>query len=149
VTDGREHVVLAYGPRDAPAPLVRIQRESLLERFPLRSGAGEKPLWQESVRHLVQRGAGYASFVPMVGFDATLHERRGDLDAAATLLAHHLRGRPAHVLCAPGRGVASGDVADDDAAACAALTRRGVDLLSPVLLARRRTVPADAARAQH
>ena len=136
LTGGREHVVLAYGPRDARAPLVRVQRESLLERFPLAGGGAEKRVWQESVRHIVQHGAGYATFVPVAGFDAALRECLADPDASAALLAHHLRGRAARVLCVGGDGTAAGDMEEGDRIACAALARRGVDLLSPVLLAR-------------
>ena len=137
LTSGREHVVLAYGPRDAVAPLVRVQRESWLERFPLAGGGYEKRVWQESVRHIVEHGAGYAAFVPVAGFDAELRERPVDEEAPAALLAHHLRGRAAHVLCASSdEGSGADTVEANDRAACAALRRRGVALLSPVLLSR-------------
>ena len=98
LTDGRERVVLAYGPHDAATPLVRVQRESLLERFPLASGATHKPLWHEAVRRMVEHGAGIAAFVPVAGFDPELRERPADDDGTAALLAHHLRGRTACVL---------------------------------------------------
>ena len=98
LTDGRERVVLAYGPHDAATPLVRVQRESLLERFPLASGATHKPLWHETVRRMVAHGAGIAAFVPVAGFDPELRERPADDDGTAALLAHHLRGRTACVL---------------------------------------------------
>jgi len=114
LTDGRERVVLAYGPHDAASPLVRVQRESLLERFPLATGAVHKPLWHESVRRMVGHGAGYAAFVPVAGFDPELRERPANDDAAAVLLAHHLRGRTASVLSdgtldAPGGSADAGD----------------------------------------
>jgi GTP cyclohydrolase II len=98
LVDGRERVVLAYGPHDAPSPLVRVQHESLLERFPLASGGVHKRLWHETVRRMVEHGAGYAAFVPVAGFGAELRERPTADDASAELLAHHLRGRTARVL---------------------------------------------------
>lgn len=98
LVDGRERVVLAYGPHDAAAPLVRVQHESLLERFPLARGGVHKPLWHETVRRMVEHGAGCAAFVPVAGFDAELRELPAADDASAELLAHHLRGRAARVL---------------------------------------------------
>lgn len=135
---GREQVVLAYGADDAPAPLVRLQRESWLERFPLAAGGVQKPLWHETVRRVVQHGAGYVAFVPVVGFDHELRERAAEDDASAALLAHHLRGRPAHLLH---DGAPLGRAADD--ADEAALRRSGVALGTRSALAR----DAAAARA--
>jgi hypothetical protein len=97
LVDGRERVVLAYGVRDVE-PLVRVQRESLLERFPLATGGVHKSLWHESVRRIVEHGAGYAAFVPVAGFDAQLREREVADDGSAALLAHHLQGRRVRVL---------------------------------------------------
>jgi len=137
LTDGREHVVLAYGPRDAAAPLVRVQRESWLERFALAGGGSEKRLWHETVRRIVEHGAGYAAFVSVAGFDGELRERPLDDDAAIALLAHHLRGRAAQPLCALATGAPrAADVEAADRASCAALARQGVELLAPVLVAR-------------
>lgn len=133
---GREHVVLAHGPRDASAPLVRVQRESWLERFPLTGGGVHKRRWQESVRRIVEHGAGYAAFVPIDGFDGALHECSADDEAAAVLLAHHLRGRAGHLLRADDE-VVPGEVASGGCAASAALVRRGAALLSPVALVHR------------
>lgn len=120
LTDGRERVVLAYGPHDAPAPLVRVQHESLLERFPRATGAVHKPLWHETVRRMVEHGAGYAAFVPIAGFDLQLHEPVLDDDASAALLAHHLRGRTARVL--PDTVLAAPSVAGHEAAAMGPMT---------------------------
>lgn len=138
LTAGREHVVLAYGDPDARAPLVRVQRESWLERFAPAGGGGEKRAWREAVRHIVRHGAGYAAFVPVEGFDAGLRERPADDEVATALLAHHLRGRAAHLLCddaaPPGH----------DARVAAALERSGVELLEPVRIARDAVPGGDA-----
>jgi len=91
---GAERVVLTYGGDEACDPLVRIQRESLLERFPLADGGASKRLWHASVRQMVERGAGVATFVAPDGFDAELQEMPGDAAPSARLVAHHLHGRP-------------------------------------------------------
>ena len=75
-----------------------MQHESLLERFPLASGGMHKPLWYETVRRMVEHGAGCAAFVPLAGFDTELRECPAADAASAALLAHHLRGRAARVL---------------------------------------------------
>lgn len=89
---GKERVVLTYGDEDACEPLVRLQRESLLERFPLADGGANKRLWHASVREMVERGAGVAAFVAPDGFDADLEEIPGEEAPSALLLAHHRRG---------------------------------------------------------
>lgn len=91
---GAERIVLTYGGEEAAEPLVRIQRESLLERFSLADGGASKRLWHASVRKMVERGAGIATFVSPAGFDADLQEMPGDAAPSALLLAHHLHGRP-------------------------------------------------------
>jgi len=91
---GAERVVLTYGDLDAVEPLVRIQRESLLERFPLADGGASKALWHASVRQMMAHGGGLATFVSPDGFDAELQEMPGDAAPSARLLSHHLRGRP-------------------------------------------------------
>jgi 3,4-dihydroxy 2-butanone 4-phosphate synthase/GTP cyclohydrolase II len=91
---GMERVVLTYGSDEAAAPLVRVQRESLLERFSPAGGGASKRLWHASVRQMVERGAGIATFVSPDGFDAELQEMPGDAAPSARLLAHHLHGRP-------------------------------------------------------
>ncbi len=130
LTGGREHVVLAYGDPDARAPLVRVQRESWLERFAPAGRGSAKRAWREAARRIVEHGAGYAAFVPVEGFDAELRERPADDDIATALLAHHLRGRTAHPLCDDATSSAP------DARVAAALERAGVELLAPVNLAR-------------
>jgi GTP cyclohydrolase II len=115
---GAERVVLTYGRHDARDPqdrLVRLQRESLLERFPLAGGGATKCLWRASVRQIVERGAGVAVLVPPAGFTADLREVPGDPLPAARLAAHHLQGRAAHPLLFVGEPHPAGlDVLDHD-----------------------------------
>lgn len=118
-----ERVVLAYGTKDAPAPLVRVQRERLLERLPLRSGRRERERFSAAVARIVAAGAGLIGLVPARGFGPDLDEPPADAAPTAELLAHHLRGRPARVLTA----------ADEDEPS-AALVRAGVAVESRVEL---------------
>lgn len=113
---GAERVVLTYGDDQASDPLVRIQRESLLERFPLADGGASKRLWHASVRQMKERGAGVATFVSPDGFDAELHEIPNDAGPAMRLVAHHLRGRS-------GCPIVFED--ESDAVGLSALERRG------------------------
>jgi hypothetical protein len=105
---GAERVVLTYGGDQGADPLVRIQRESLLERFPLADGGASKRLWHASVRQMVARGAGVAMFVSPEGFDAELQEMPGDAAPAARLLAHHLHGRPSRPIVFEGEAETDG-----------------------------------------
>jgi 3,4-dihydroxy 2-butanone 4-phosphate synthase/GTP cyclohydrolase II len=89
---GAERVVLTFGSTEAAEPLVRVQRESLLERFPRADGAAKK-LWYASVREFVRHGSGIATFISPDGFDAQLREIPGDAAASVRLVAHHLQGR--------------------------------------------------------
>jgi hypothetical protein len=91
---GAERIVLSYGNIEAAEPLVRIQRESLLERFRLADGGAGKSLWHACVRRMVANGAGLVTFVSPDGFDADLQEMPGDAAPSARLLSHHLQGRP-------------------------------------------------------
>ncbi|MFN2427207.1 MAG: GTP cyclohydrolase II [Candidatus Binatia bacterium] len=107
LASGVERVVLSYG--DAAAdPLVRLQRESLLERFPLDGGGANKRLWHASVRQMIEHGAGLATFVSPDGFDAELEEMPGDAAPAARLLAHHLEGRAARPIVFEGEADSAG-----------------------------------------
>lgn len=94
LASGAERVVLSYGDASAAEPIVRVQRESLLERFPLAGGGAGKRLWHASVRQMVANGSGVATFVSPDGFDADLREMPGDPAPCTRLLSHHLRGRP-------------------------------------------------------
>ncbi len=89
VGTGGERVVLAYR-RDADAvPLVRLQRESLLERFRVGGGGVHTDAWHATVRAIVARGAGcvavlaaeQAAAAERAGDDATF----GDLTAGAVV----------------------------------------------------------------
>ena len=76
----RERVVFTYLRERAAVPLLRVERESLLARFPQRrppSGLG----WRESVERIASRGAGAALFV--------LHDdpAGGDARSAAAIVA--------------------------------------------------------------
>ena len=79
---GCERVVLTYGQatKDAlPAPLVRLQRESLFERFPLQRGVNKRQ-WQRTVTAMVRHRSGVAVFPSADGHDEML--------AASALGAH-------------------------------------------------------------
>jgi GTP cyclohydrolase II len=82
----RERVVLVHG--QAAEPLVRVQRERLLERLPLRD-PGARGDWARAVEVMRDAGGGAALFVP--GDD--------DVDDAdAAFLASCLRARRARLL---------------------------------------------------
>ncbi|NMO17240.1 GTP cyclohydrolase II [Pyxidicoccus fallax] len=106
---GRERVVLTYGQSGEGlrrVPLVRIQRESLLERFPLRHGL-YKPQWKRTVAEMVRHGHGVVVFPSADGDEAMLvastlgpqvrPEQRAASrftdEALFVLLAHHVPGR--------------------------------------------------------
>lgn len=95
-----ELALLRRGPVDAGEPLVRLQFESLVDRFPLAGGGREKRRWHAAVDCIVRHGAGLAAFVPSAGFDPGLVERPGDPEAALALLCHALRGRSIRLLVA-------------------------------------------------
>lgn len=86
-----ELVLLAYGAGEQP--LVRIQHENILERFPLRQFAA-KSVWWATLEALSAHGHGYALFLP-----TTLPDSAPSLeDSAVQLLAHRLAGRSACLL---------------------------------------------------
>ncbi|QRK04697.1 GTP cyclohydrolase II [Archangium violaceum] len=106
---GCERVVLTYGKSaegSRRVPLVRIQSESLLERFPLRNGVN-KPQWKRVVAEMVQHGYGVALFPSADGDAAMLTastlgarlqvepltaSRLAD-ETLFVLLAHHVPGK--------------------------------------------------------
>lgn len=96
VVTRRERVVLALDPgrRSGRPPLVHVQRDALLERFPLRR-PGLARQWAQVRADIARHGAGCVLFLP---------EDEAPDPALAPLLARHLRGRraiPADVLDQP------------------------------------------------
>lgn len=63
VNASRERVVLVYRRNADAVPLVRLQPESVLERFTLDAGGIHKRTWHATVRTIVQHGAGVVAFV--------------------------------------------------------------------------------------
>jgi GTP cyclohydrolase II len=114
---GVERVVLVLGADDAACPLVRVQPELLLERFPVRAPT-HRSRWRAAAAAIAAHGAGRVLFVPAA--DA------GDA-AAADLLATHVAAR-ARML------VDGAAPTDGDAALAAALVRRGVATEVPLVL---------------
>lgn len=111
----RERVVLTYGAASGRVPLVRVQREALVERVPLRGGGVAKRQWNATVRAIVDHAAGCVVF--------------GALDdVSAWLLAHHAGGRARPL-------IARDDPADPNAALAAALAALGVRTETAALLA--------------
>ena len=100
-TTQRERVVLTHG-TDGADVLVRLQRQTLLDRFP-RTAPRYRPRWDATVARMVEHGAGLALFA-----DADEDVR----DVVGPLVHAHLDGR---------RGVAL--VLDGDDAGDAALVR--------------------------
>ena len=107
----RERVVLAHG--DGREPLVRVQRERLLERFPLRD-RGARGRWQRAIDAMVDAGGGAALFLP---------EGEALRDDDAVLLASRLPAARARLL------------GGDTAGLGTRLARCGVSLGPPVPLA--------------
>lgn len=96
VVDGCDRIVLAYGQREEGPPLVRVQREFLLERFAPAGSETGKVRWHECVREMVVHGAGLAAFVAPAGFAPDLSELPGDSTAPEMLLARHVGHRTTH-----------------------------------------------------
>lgn len=90
-----DRVVLTYGRLDGGVPLVRMQRERLLERFPL-TADDDKRRWHATVRAFVRHGAGCAVLRVADACDDAVED--GGSDATGHwLLAHHVgtgRARP-------------------------------------------------------
>jgi GTP cyclohydrolase II len=119
----RERVLFTYGRDRNALPFVRVERESLLARFPLGDRRAHTR-WRAAVERIVARGAGCALFV--------LHDdpaaRAGEPGAAvvaadeglAWLLARHVAGAAAEWLGD------EGGARDAEVALAAALGRHGV-----------------------
>lgn len=113
VNTSRERVVLAYRRNVDAVPLVRLQPESVLERFPLEAGGVHKRTWHATVRAVVRNGAGVVAFV----------DEGAEMEPSALwLLTHHAsKARP---LVDSPRSAPLGEI----------LTRLGVSAGSPAFL---------------
>jgi GTP cyclohydrolase II len=125
---GAEWIVMTRGRTNELAPLVRVQPETLLERFAGRDGGPHRRRWHATVRAFARHGAGCAVFVPRDDLcGSAAGERRVD-DTALRLLAEHVpSGRARPVLAGP----------DDEAAEPAlraALARHGIAGEPPLVL---------------
>jgi len=105
---GEERAVLTYG--GLREPLVRIQRDALLDRIAPPAPQSASRGWPEAARRLAEHGAGCAVFLP------PQLEAAGPMlpdDAALALVAHHVKGRRAQlVVDAPDAGVVERACAD-------------------------------------
>jgi GTP cyclohydrolase II len=89
-----ERVLLTYGKRRRGRPaLVRVQRDTLRERFPLRAPRLRRQ-WRAAVARIAAHGAGCAVFLGARAWEAST---AGDVEWA-TLLATHLPGDGARIL---------------------------------------------------
>lgn len=108
----RERIVLEHG--DSAEPLVRVHRERVLERFPLRD-RGERARWSQAVAAMVAAGGGCALVLPE---DDPLDVRDAAF-LASRLSVRRARplgedmGRLAHLLARLGIAVASAQPLDD------------------------------------
>ena len=130
----RERVVLTHGDPARGTPLVRVQSEAVVERFPRAEAGEQKRRWQASIRAFVATGGGVAvmtsdeSATALLG--AAAPEQTAGVDATTiALLAHHLAGKRAVPL------VDGPAVGPADAARATALAARGIALASPRFLA--------------
>jgi GTP cyclohydrolase II len=112
----RERVLLTYCRDPDAAALVRVQREVLFERFPLRA-PGAAAAWRAAVAAMVRRGRGCALFLLHDDPAAADRASPADDEDLTWLLAQHAGGR-ADLLVDRGRR--------RDPALVAALTRQGV-----------------------
>ena len=113
----RERVVVTHRRDPGAVPLARVQRESLLDRFPLRGGGAYKPAWHATMRAIVRHGAGAVVFVD---------EDPGVDEITIALLARHVAPRARPLLDAA-TTTPSLDVG-------AELARLGVAIEAPTLL---------------
>jgi GTP cyclohydrolase II len=131
---GLERVVLTYSAKPDATPLVGVQREALLERFPLRASGAFRARWRASVERIVSHGAGVVLFLPLSGSEAELEAGdAANTDAldpeSAALVLRHLPSRvacPLHPAAGP---------SPDDTRLCRLLEADGVRLDVPVTFA--------------
>lgn len=94
---GAEWIVMTRGRTNGVAPLVRVQTETLLERFAGGDGGPHRRRWHATVRAFVRHGAGCAVFVPRDDLGGSATGQDGVDDTALRLLAEHVpsgRARP-------------------------------------------------------
>ena len=119
----RERVVFTYGRDPTVRPLLRVQGESLLDRFPLRERRAHGH-WRDTVGRIAARGAGCALFIahddPSTADGETAAAVVGHDTDLAWLLAQHVEGDAAQVL------IDAGAERPEDVALGAALQRHGV-----------------------
>lgn len=92
---GEELVVVSFDAGGGGHPLVHIQSESQLDRFPLRS-APDRESWFQVARAIAAHGAGIVACGRRPQPGAPDENRRQD--GLVSLVRHHLAGRPAIVL---------------------------------------------------
>jgi GTP cyclohydrolase II len=121
-----ERIVLGHARPDAAGrgPLVRVQHEALLERFPLRSPR-LRPRWRAAARRIVEHGSGWALFLAAGDAGEAAEADRAALD----LLALHVADREACVLAD------EPEATPEEAAVAGALARRGVGVGARAVLA--------------
>jgi len=115
-TTGRARVVLSYGPPDGAVLPVRIQTDTLLERFPMRDGRPQRRCWNATVRAFVRSGTGCAVFTTLhdLGADSTAASDPDADETTLRLLAHHAGGRRVRPVLAPGAESATAAALRDD-----------------------------------
>jgi GTP cyclohydrolase II len=116
---GQERCVLTHG--GLREPLVRVQRDALLERL----APEARSSWPSAARSIAAHGAGCAVFLPaqLAGQGPALPD-----EAALALVAHHVKGRRARLV------VDAPDAAAVELACAEALHRRGISLDAPLVL---------------
>jgi 3,4-dihydroxy 2-butanone 4-phosphate synthase / GTP cyclohydrolase II len=97
---GRERIVLTHGlPDGARRPLVRLQGETLLERFPVRAPRLRRR-WLAAAERIVEHGVGCALFL-------TAPDERPDEDLLGLVGTHLPAGRGRALVDGPGEGEVS------------------------------------------
>jgi 3,4-dihydroxy 2-butanone 4-phosphate synthase/GTP cyclohydrolase II len=115
-TTGRARVVLSYGSASRGPLPVRIQTDTLLERFPMRGDRPQRARWNATVRAFAREGAGCAVFTTLhdLGADATAVSDPDADETTLRLLAHHAAGRRVRPVLAPGAEHAVAALLRDD-----------------------------------
>ncbi len=119
----RDRVVLEHAVRPEAAPFVLVQREALLERFPLRGGGRLRARWRAAAAQMAAHGAGVTLFLPLSGAEPAgeRDEPADPLDEATLrLVLRHLPGGEA------ARMPAAWEPSADDAALQHVLETAGV-----------------------